>query len=123
MPTRVLIRPPRSGDQHAFLDAVKRRRILHRGWVSPPSTRRSLQASWAHPAERHRTFLVWLKQSDDLTGVINLNEIVRGGFRSAYLGYYGFEPCAGRGFMREGLALAINFAFTKLRLHRLEANI
>jgi ribosomal-protein-alanine N-acetyltransferase len=58
-----------------------------------------------------------------LAGVINLNEIVRGRFRSAYLGYYGFEPYAGRGFMREGLALAISFAFTKLRLHRLEANI
>ena len=56
-------------------------------------------------------------------GVINVNEIVRGHFRSAYLGYYAFVSLAGRGYMSEGLALALRWAFGELRLHRVEANI
>jgi ribosomal-protein-alanine N-acetyltransferase len=59
----------------------------------------------------------------ELAGVINLSEIVRGAFRSAYLGYYAFVPHAGRGYMTEGLALALRWIFGTLRLHRVEANI
>jgi ribosomal-protein-alanine N-acetyltransferase len=55
--------------------------------------------------------------------VVNISEIVRGCFQNAYLGYYAFEPLAGRGLMRAGLAKVIRHAFTKMKLHRLEANI
>jgi ribosomal-protein-alanine N-acetyltransferase len=58
-----------------------------------------------------------------LVGVINVSEMVRGNFQSAYLGYYAFEPHSGRGLMRRGMALVINRAFGRLGLHRLEANI
>jgi len=60
---------------------------------------------------------------DELVGVINLNEVVRGLFRSAYHGYYGFEPFSGLGYMTEGLALVLDQAFGPLGLNRLEANI
>ena len=56
-------------------------------------------------------------------GVINLNEIVRGCFQSAYLGYYIGAPYAGQGYMREALMLVSEYAFHDLELHRLEANI
>jgi ribosomal-protein-alanine N-acetyltransferase len=56
-------------------------------------------------------------------GVVNLNEIVRGAFDSAYLGYYGFSPHTGQGYMTEGLRLVLRHAFRRLGLHRLEANI
>jgi ribosomal-protein-alanine N-acetyltransferase len=58
-----------------------------------------------------------------LVGVVNLNEIVRGSFRSAYLGYYSFVPFAGRGYMSAGLAAVLRRAFGELGLHRVEANI
>src|SRR6202012_998808 len=58
-----------------------------------------------------------------LVGVINLNEIIRGAFQNASLGYYAFVPHAGQGLMREGLQLVLRDAFTKLKLHRLEADI
>jgi ribosomal-protein-alanine N-acetyltransferase len=61
--------------------------------------------------------------SGGIAGVVNINEIVRGNFQSAYLGYYALEPLAGSGLMRQGLALAIEYSFKQLRLHRLEANI
>jgi ribosomal-protein-alanine N-acetyltransferase len=56
-------------------------------------------------------------------GVVNISEIVLGPFRSAYLGYYAFEPFAGRGLMRKGFELVLTTAFRTLKLHRLEANI
>jgi len=64
-----------------------------------------------------------LKVSRELVGVINVSEIVHGAFRSAYLGYHAFVPHAGRGYMTEGLGLALRWAFGELRLHRVEANI
>lgn len=56
-------------------------------------------------------------------GVFNFSEIAHGAFQSAYLGYYALEPYAGQGYMAEGLALAIEVAFRKLRLHRIEVNV
>jgi ribosomal-protein-alanine N-acetyltransferase len=66
---------------------------------------------------------VRLRGSGELAGVVNLSEIVRGAFRSAYLGYYAFAPHERRGLMAEGLRLVIADAFRRLRLHRLEANV
>jgi len=60
---------------------------------------------------------------DALAGVINFSEIVRGAFHSAYVGYYAFAPLAGDGYMAEGFALALEFAFRRLKLHRVEANV
>jgi ribosomal-protein-alanine N-acetyltransferase len=54
---------------------------------------------------------------------VNVSEIVRGAFRSAYLGYYSFAPHAGCGHMTQGLRLVVSRAFRTYRLHRLEANI
>jgi ribosomal-protein-alanine N-acetyltransferase len=55
--------------------------------------------------------------------VVNLSEIVRGSFQSAYLGFYAFAPHHGHGYMSEGLSLVIADAFKRGGLHRLEANI
>lgn len=52
-----------------------------------------------------------------------MNEIVRGLFLSAYLGFYATADYAGKGYMSEGLNLVLKKAFTEINLHRLEANI
>ena len=52
-----------------------------------------------------------------------MNEIVRGCFQSAYLGFYAVADYAGKGYMGTGLALVIKKVFTEMNLHRLEANI
>ena len=56
-------------------------------------------------------------------GVINVSQIFLGAFRSAYLGYYADAHHMGQGYMSEGLRLVLRNAFSKLGLHRLEANI
>jgi ribosomal-protein-alanine N-acetyltransferase len=107
----------------AFLDAVRRSRALHRPWVRPPSTLDRYRAFVRRArAEAHVCHLVCLT-GGALAGVIEISEIVRGPFRSGYLGYYAFVPYAGRGYMREGLRTAIGRAFRTGRLHRVEANI
>jgi ribosomal-protein-alanine N-acetyltransferase len=61
--------------------------------------------------------------SNQVVGVININEIVAGAFQSAYLGYYGMASFARTGLMTEALRAATTYAFGDLGLHRLEANI
>ena len=46
-----------------------------------------------------------------------------GNFQSAYLGFYTGAPFMGKGYMSEGLRLVLRHAFSRLGLHRLEANI
>ncbi len=72
---------------------------------------------------RSSNFFVVLKASRELVGAINVENISRGVFQSATLGYHAFLPHAGKGLMREGLIQVIEHAFFGLKLHRLEANI
>jgi [ribosomal protein S5]-alanine N-acetyltransferase len=125
---RVYLRPPRKSDQPAFLAAVARSRSLHRGWVIAPKTpygfRRFVKRFASRKARpTHLGFLVFHKEDDGLVGVFNFSEIVRSAFKCAYLGYYAFTPQTGAGLMTEGIALALDVAFRKLRLHRIEVNV
>jgi len=121
---RVELRHPRRRDEDEFLERARASISLHRPWGSAPVTSEQYRAYLGRLAgERHEGFLVRLRASGELVGVVNLNEIVRGSFQSAYLGYYAFTPFAGRGLMREGLRLCLAKAFGAVRLHRVEANI
>ena len=109
----------------AFLASVRRSRALHGSWITRrPRTRKE----FAHylrrfSSDRHCGLLVIHHTSGGIAGVININDIIRGAFQSASLGYYAFSPYAGQGLMHEGMLLVLKHAFGKLKLHRLEANI
>lgn len=125
---RVYLRPPRAGDARAFLAAARASRSLHGPWTRPPDTSARFAAFVRRYAPRGEAavnagFLVRRRDDDALVGVFNFSEIVHGAFRSTYLGYFGFAPHAGRGYMTEGMALALDVAFRKLKLHRVEVNI
>jgi ribosomal-protein-alanine N-acetyltransferase len=121
---RTYLRHPRAGDRTAFLEAVGRSGDLHHPWVEAPSTPEAfatyLRRSRAATVSAH---LLFRRVDDAVLGVLNLGEIVHGAFQSAYLGYYGFEPHTGRGYMTEGMKLVLRRAFVTLGLHRVEANI
>jgi ribosomal-protein-alanine N-acetyltransferase len=122
--SRVALRRLTRRDAVEFLAAVRRSRALYGSYANPPSTKERFLATLARQRDpSHEGFVVVTVDSDELVGVINLNEIVRGSFQGAYLGYYAFVPHAGQGLMTEGLSLVMAKAFGELRLHRLEANI
>jgi ribosomal-protein-alanine N-acetyltransferase len=106
-----------------FLRAVRASRKLHRGWVSPPNDRARFAQYVRGLRKDNREGFFVVTANDDLVGVINVSEIVRGPFQSAYLGYYAFQPFGGRGLLRQGLRAVISLSFGELGLHRLEANI
>lgn len=120
----VTLKRPTFRDAEEFLRSVRRSRSLHKGLVSPP---RDLERyrEYANGLRRKNQegFLVLAVHDGGMVGVVNVNEIVRGIFQSAYLGYYAFVPYAGQGLMREGLQKAIRYCFSEIHLHRLEANI
>ena len=67
------------------------------------------------------TFLLWHLEDDALLGGISLTNVRRGVAESASVGYWVGEAHAHQGYMTEGLALTLKFAFERLRLHRVEA--
>lgn len=122
---RVTIRPPTLRDFEAFTAALRRSRPLHRSWINrKPATRKVFQKylNGFAPGQHYR-FLVIYRRTGELVGVINLNNVVRGYFQNATIGYYAFRPYAGKGLMHEGLQLVLKHAFQKLKLHRVEADI
>jgi ribosomal-protein-alanine N-acetyltransferase len=121
---RVTLREPMIRDRDEFLQRVSDSRELHASWVAPPDSRAAFRVYVNRSAlPNQRLSLVCLRETNEIVGVVNLNEIVYGLFQSAYLGYYGFSPYDGQGLMSEGVSLAVSLAFRRLRLHRVEANI
>ena len=121
---RIYLRPVTRRDRQEFLTLMQESRDLHEPWINPPLTPLAFQNYLARTQrDDHEGFLVCARATDAITGVINLNNIVRGTFLSASLGYYAVRRCAGQGYMQEGLTLVVAHAFRSLGLHRLEANI
>jgi ribosomal-protein-alanine N-acetyltransferase len=56
-------------------------------------------------------------------GEINLNNVVRGAFQSATIGYWIDKARAGRSLMSEAVVVLAQFAFEELGLHRIEVCI
>lgn len=106
-----------------FVAAVARSRALHVPWVYPPSTRSQYEAFVHRAKDKSRVSFLITTAEEKLAGVVDVSEIVRGAFCSAYLGYYAFVPNDGCGYMRTALTKVIGLSFGKYRLHRLEANI
>lgn len=125
---RVELVHPSARDERAFLKGVRASRALHAGFVVPPATPDAFRQYLARfgsrrPEARNRGFLAVRRADRAIVGVLNLSEIVRGAFESAYLGYYALAPHAGGGYMTEAMLLALDAAFGELRLHRIEANV
>ena len=122
--SRIVLRAPRPRDQREFVGAARASRALHGRWVRAPDTPQAFRAYMRHMAAPGScAFLVCRRDSGAIVGVVNVTNVVMGLFRSAYLGYYAFAGQDRRGFMHEGLQQVVRLAFTKLELHRLEANI
>jgi RimJ/RimL family protein N-acetyltransferase len=120
---QVSIREPEFDDEIPFLTAMQYSRSLHSPWVTPPLTKQEFRdyvQRFQQPDQK--SFLVCAAYGE-IAGVINVSEIVRGHFQSAYLGFYSVSDYAGKGYMSAGLKLVLQKVFIDLSLHRVEANI
>ena len=122
---RVAVRRVNVRDYAEISALARESAALHQPWVptreaSPEDFRTSI-ARFEQPT--HEGFLVCLRSTGVIVGGININNIVRGTIQSGALGYVAYASTTGRGYMTEGLRLVVEFAFTEIGLHRLEANI
>lgn len=118
----ILICPPKAEDEIFFLSAMKESKNLHAPWVIPPLTHEDfITYLERNQQSKYQSYLAFKDQ--EIIGVFNLSEIVRGVFQSAYLGFYAVAKLSGQGLMSAALKLVLHEVFTNLDLHRLEANI
>ncbi len=121
---RVVLRLLSPADQEPFTAAMRASRTLHRPWVAMPETPAEFEAYLERSLRDNAAFfLVHRREDDTIVGFLNISEIIRGRFQSAFLGYGGIAGFEGQGYMREALELVLREAFTTLGLHRLEVNI
>jgi ribosomal-protein-alanine N-acetyltransferase len=121
---RVRLERPASSHRDEFIAAVERSRALHGDFVAPPDTPQAYRrfVRQARLVNEVR-FLSVLTETGRLAGVVTIGAIARTLPRSAAIGYYAFDPYAGRGLMREAVSLAVTYGFGPLSLGRLEASI
>lgn len=122
--SRIRLAFPRRTDERELLALNRRSRAFHRPWITPPQTPAQFRRYLARARTHEFLGLLIRRNADDvLLGSVELSQIARGAFQSAYLGYHIGAPFARQGYMREALRVVLHYAFRQLRLHRLEANI
>ena len=120
----VYLRTPTPADAAEVTKLYRASRTLHGRWVQAPDTLRRFRDFLERCSENSVVgTLVCRSEDRAVVGTVVLSQIFLGNFKSAYTGYYAGAAHAGRGYMTEGLELACRLAFSKLGLHRLEANI
>jgi ribosomal-protein-alanine N-acetyltransferase len=126
---RVVVRPPERGDYEAWAKLRAGSRAFLAPWEPswPPDAlaRANFRARIARYIEDWRTdqaynFFIFA-HDETLLGGIGLANIRRGVAETASLGYWIGEPFARQGYMTATLPLVLDFAFARLRLHRVEA--
>jgi len=121
---KVFLRPPTRQDAEEFIALNRASARLHRGFVSPPTVTTQFTQFLERACRPDcACFLICRRQDNSIVGSINLSQIFLGSFRNAYLGYYVGAQYSGQGYMTEAFQLMLRYAFDKLKLHRLEANI
>ena len=75
-------------------------------------------------ADTEYRFAAWsLADPDQLVGLVNLYNVVRGPVQCALLGYSVDVAHMGRGYATEGVTAVVNWAFQEADLMRLEAGV
>lgn len=71
--------------------------------------------------DRTYSFGIFLKTTGEMIGRINLNNVVRGVFHNADLGYFLDQAYNGQGYTSAAVRLVVRFAFREIGLHRVAA--
>nr|WP_182256854.1 GNAT family protein [Microbacterium esteraromaticum] len=125
----ILLRPLRAGDGAHLAEACARNRAHLEPWdpVRPvefyraEGQERSILRSLADVADGRMAAFVLADADERIVGRVNLNNIVRGSFLSADLGYWIDSELTGRGIMSHAVGSVCEHARDDLALHRVQA--
>jgi [ribosomal protein S5]-alanine N-acetyltransferase len=121
---RVFLWRPVMADLAEYTILRKQSADFFRGLVNPFRGKSHFAHYIRQPRhEEYFPFFICRREDRRIVGYINLFLIARGLFQSACVGYMVGTPYTRRGYATEALQLALRFAFKKLKLHRVEANI
>lgn len=125
----VTLRPLRRRDAKTLQSLL----VSDRTWLSPweattpgiryPVDARSLVSNLLHQV-RHGTGLAFIVEYEGaIAGQLNVANILHGSVSSGTIGYWIARQYAGQGIMPIAVALAIDYLFDELQLHRVEIDI
>ena len=126
----IYLRPAVSGDFSAWVRLRSESREFLTPWepiwpeddLTRAAFRRRLRRQADEMARDEAfSFLIFDAGADTLLGGLTLGGIRRGVAQSGTLGYWMGAPHAGKGRMTRAVAVTVEFALSKLRLHRIEA--
>lgn len=144
---RVFLRHPRSSDEGEYMRVRTQSWATLREWEPTPPGRDTPEPDQSITFERilassnttdSQRYFICLKpepahdpptaphaaaSSPQIIGQVSLNHIGYGALMGATAGYWIASAFEGKGLMAEGLSLALDVAFARLSLHRVEANI
>lgn len=130
---RLLLTIPEPDDAPRLLSFVEENRAHFAPW-SPPEPddyytetywRGRIRAARSEFTQGQSMRLVILRKENPrgaIVGECNFSNIIRGPFQACFLGYRLDQRAVGQGLMFEALGAAIDYAFERLRLHRIMAN-
>lgn len=132
--TRIVLRPLRMRDAGAWSEVRRRNEDWLRPWDAtvPPTSQRpsEVPASFSTMVRRMRLqaregrMLPWAIEVDGrFAGQLTVGGIAYGSYRGGYIGYWIDSRVAGRGIVPTGVAMALDYCFDVLELHRIEINI
>jgi len=68
-------------------------------------------------------FGIFLNESEELIGTVNLFHVLRGPLQKCMIGYSLDRRHNGHGYATEAVSMAVRFSFDELKLHRVEAGV
>ncbi|CZI30210.1 TPA: GNAT family N-acetyltransferase [Legionella pneumophila] len=119
----IVLREPSLQDETAFISAMEKSRDFHFPFITAPTTAEEFRHYLSKGDQESEQYYFAWNDDQQIIGVFNISGIMRGVFKSAYLGYYATAESAGKGLISEALKLVLKEIFTTLDLHRIEANI
>lgn len=127
--TRIEILKPE--DSHLLVSFYQQNREYLAPWEPIRAAEYYTEEYWRSAVDTHQQhfaqgsgfhFVALTPERDQVIGVANFTNVVRGVFQACFLGYCISKPFEGQGYMTEILEATIDYLFTEQKLHRIMAN-
>ena len=128
---RLFLRLPEFEDAQVMCDFVIKNKAHLSLWESAQKDSYYTKNYWEKKIEEVRNNFqsdkscclnVYTKEDNQLVGMVNYDNFIRGAFHSCFLGFKISKQAQGKGLMTEALQFSICYVFKTLNLHRIGAN-